>query len=207
MGKKAFLAISGIIIFSGIFSIMIRYYQPVPEKTVKFESFPLQKNDWMGSRKTVPASILEVLKADEIFFAEYVNHDGIHIYLLFEYFYTRTYGKSVHSPRNCLPGSGWVISSTSKRQINSADRSISASRFNLRLQDRKLLMDYWYISRSGETGNEFLLMFDLMKSALVRKPTDVAFVRITADDNPYGEKALDEFEKQFIDEIYNHLPF
>jgi hypothetical protein len=68
-------------------------------------------------------------------------------------------------------------------------------------------MDFWYITRFGETASDYVLKLNTMISSLMLRPTDKAFVRFVAADNPESIAAMERFERLFITEIYDHLPF
>src|SRR5664279_2249931 len=54
---------------------------------------------------------LAVLRADDILSRVYKNaNNGVSASLFVAYFQTQRTGKTPHSPKNCLPGSGWTPS-------------------------------------------------------------------------------------------------
>jgi len=68
-------------------------------------------------------------------------------------------------------------------------------------------MDFWYITRYGETANDYKLKFYTMISSLTLRPTDKAFVRFVANGDSLSIAAMEEFEAVIIGDIYGHLPF
>lgn len=206
MTKKAFMVLLSILVLSSTFSYAIKQFQPKINSTSRLEDFPLQKDGWTGQREKVASFVVDMLKPEEILSATYTNEAGIKINLLFDYFSPQK-GGGPHSPRNCLPGSGWVINKVEKREIISGDRRINAGRFYLRFSNSKLVMDFWYITRYGETHNDYIYKLYLMIGSLSFKLTDVAFIRIITNNDTESLQALDEFEEMFVEEIYNHLPF
>jgi hypothetical protein len=93
------------------------------------------------------------------------------------------------------------------REININGRIIKANRFHLRLGETKQVMDFWYITRHGETANDYKFKIYTMLSSLTLQPTDVAFIRFVAYDTPSGKQALDDFEQTFVPVIYGYLPY
>jgi len=127
--------------------------------------------------------------------------------LFFDYFSPdRGYG-GPHSPRNCLPGSGWIIQGNNTHNIELDETILSANRLNLRYKDNRYIMDFFYVTHHGETGNDYLFKIYEILSSLTFKPKDIAFIRFECLDTPEHEKALLEFQKIFIKEIYKELPF
>ena len=68
-------------------------------------------------------------------------------------------------------------------------------------------MDFWYVTRRGETANDYQFKLYTMISSLTLQPTDVAFIRFAAYDTPAGLQALDDFEQTFVPLIYSYLPY
>lgn len=207
MDKKSFTLIVIILLVTFAVTLMIRFYRPASAGAVNFDDFPLQLGDWQGDRDTVSATVLELLNPQDIFSATYVNRQGVKIHLLFDYFSSDASFGGPHSPRNCLPGSGWVITETVPNDLQLDNHRIEANRFELRLQERQQVMDFWYVTGYGETANDYTFKLYMMLSALTFRPRDVAFVRFVTDRNPQSLEALQEFQKLAIKEIYARMPF
>ena len=155
----------------------------------------------------IPEPIVEMLSPDEILSASFTNSSGNKVQLFVDYYAPENSVGSIHSPRNCLPGSGWVIAGSEPNTIEFGGRQIDAVRFYLALGSSRQVMDFWYITRFGETANDFRLKFNTMVSSLVLRPTDKAFVRFVTDDDSRSVAAMEEFEGLFIGEVYKGLPF
>ncbi len=207
MGKKAFFLILAILLVTFVVALTVKFYQPESTQTVNFDGFPLAKGDWVGQQEVVPAFVTDLLNPKAIFSATYTNSQGTQIHLLFDYFVTAGSFGGPHSPRNCLPGSGWVISDQQKRTIAVGSREISAGRLLLRLDQTRQIVDFWYVTNYGETASDYLFKFYSMISSLTLQPRDVAFVRLICADDPASQAALEEFEALFVPEIYRFLPF
>ena len=72
--------------------------------------FFIPGSDWkMLQDVQMDQETLDVLKADDILSRLYQEKDNGQIANLFvAYFETQRTGKAPHSPKNCLPGAGWV---------------------------------------------------------------------------------------------------
>ena len=83
-----------------------------PEKTPMvgpLADFPNALDGWMGTRDyPIEQDTLDVLRADDTLDRLYVDTRVKRSVILFmAFFNTQRYGQSPHSPKNCLPGSGW----------------------------------------------------------------------------------------------------
>lgn len=207
MAKKTFITFLLVLFATFLFCSAVEYYRPKTSSITKFEKFPVEKGDWIGQRDDLIPAIVEILNPTEIFSATFTNPEGIEVHLFFDYFSQQNSRAGPHSPRNCLPGSGWTILDTEEREITVDGRTIKIGRFHMRLGGLEKVMDFWYVTRHGETANDFMFKFYMMINSLTFKPIDVAFIRIIAHDDEEGLLALDDFENVFVEEIYQHLQF
>jgi EpsI family protein len=207
MAKKAFIGILSIIGATFLATTLVSHCRAPMGLRADFDRIPLGKGEWVGSREEVPQPIVEMLSPDAILSASFVSKKGDKVHLFVDYYSPQNTVGAIHSPRNCLPGSGWIIAGSGPRLLEFSGRKIHAGRFKLTLGKANQIMDFWYITRFGETASDYRLKFNTMISSLVLKPTDKAFVRFVASDDPGSIAAMEEFEKLFTDEIYKALPF
>ena len=71
--------------------------------------FPRSLGDWsVISDHTIDDQTMKVLQVDDYFMRNYRSSKGEVIGLYIGYFKSQREGKGIHSPRQCLPGAGWV---------------------------------------------------------------------------------------------------
>ena len=129
MDKKSFSLIIGLLVVTFMVTLLIKYFRPPSAGDVDFSDFPLELDDWRGQRENISPTVIDMLNPKDIFSATYTNSDGIKVHLLFDFFSSdETFG-GPHSPRNCLPGSGWLILDSEPNDINVGNRKIPADRF------------------------------------------------------------------------------
>lgn len=207
MGKKAFYSFITLILISFIFTSVIRYYRPSSPELKPFESFPMQVGEWSGEKEEIAPEVIALLNPQEIISATYTNPDGQQVHLLFDFFSADGAFGGPHSPRNCLPGSGWTIEEVVEVPLKTESRNIPAGRFQLRYDDSRMVMDFWYITHYGETSNDYVFKLYELLSALTFKSRDVAFVRFVTDNNPKSLSALEDFKQTVLPELYTYLPY
>jgi len=207
MARKAFVIFLIIQVFIFLFGFAVKHYQPETTNIPGTKEFPLQKDGWFGQEDDLIPQIVEMLNPTVIFSATYTNQKGSAVHLFFDYFAQQKSLGGPHSPRNCMPGSGWIIHNEEEREIQVNGRKVKIGRFDLRLGESKKVMDFWYITRYGETANDYLFKFYSMISSLTFRPNDIAFVRIICDGDEESLEYLKEFENIFGEEIYNYLGY
>ncbi len=208
MERKPFFLITLLIIIAGIYSWYLRYVEVRPGESVDFSTIPLQKEDWQGRPVERSPEELEILRANEIFSALYERPASSAVDLFIAYFTSQKYGSSIHSPRNCLPGSGWTIYNIRKEKIDLDGLSLDINKMIIGQRGQRLMVYYWYLTRAGETDSELGLKAHLIKNSLAGKPTDGALIRLTAflPDGFLDNPDLIAFMKIFVKDIYSALP-
>lgn len=94
------------------------------------------------------------------------------------YYDRQSRGRTIHSPKNCLPGSGWEALSSAPATIDADDGSFTVNRYVLQNGGQRALVLYWYQGRGRVAHNEYLVKWDLLRDAALRRRTDEALVRI-----------------------------
>jgi len=98
--------------------------------------------------------------------------------IYFGFYDQQSRGKTIHSPQNCLPGAGWEALSSEPTTIGAGADAFVVNQYILQKgQDRALVL-YWYQGRGRVAHNEYLVKWDLLRDAALRRRTDEALVRI-----------------------------
>jgi len=209
--KKQYLLSIALILIGGILGNLLRYTERMPDRPVTFEKIPYTLNGYVGSERQMETYAYDILQADTTLLRDYTTEDGTIIELFIAYFNSQKYGSQIHSPKNCLPGGGWRIENIHPFMINLPDGTkIESNRLLISVSNYQAVMLYWYETRSGLIRSEYGLKLDLVKNALLFRPTDAAIIRVTIDSNSGNagdsEKII-EFLKVFYPYIEETLPF
>ena len=87
--------------------------QDAPILGVKLDQLPSQAPGWlMLAQYPIEPEVQKVLLADDTLSRVYQDTStSSQVSFFVAYFRTQTTGVAPHSPRNCLPGAGWVLGS------------------------------------------------------------------------------------------------
>ena len=205
-GKQFYIAV--VLLIVGIFLI-----QRVPHG----KSMPLQKDilsfqdqigPWKGGQhQPFEPKILDVLRVDDYLNRVYYNNDGMWISLYVGYFRDQISGETIHSPRNCMPGSGWNFIENREVTLDTkGDRPLKIKAFRSILVSGKqrMLTYYWYQSRGRFVTSEYWHKIYLVLDAIRYNRTDGALVRVLAPLPKEG--SIEEIETQVQDFIMNFTP-
>jgi len=155
----------------------------------------------------------DLLRADDTLERVYVDTArGNRAVLFVAYFKTQRYGQSPHSPKNCLPGSGWEPISTDRPGIAVPGWStpIVVNRYVVELGGEKSVILYWYQSHSRVIASEYSAKFWLVADALRYHRSDTALVRISvpADggDVDGASSVAVRFAQAMFPQLLKHMP-
>lgn len=108
------------------------------------------------------------------------------------YYESQTQGRTIHSPKNCLPGGGWEPLQSTEAEIIATDGTVATvNRYVLRRETEQALVLYWYQGRGRIQSNEYAVKLDLLRDAAFRRRTDEALVRIVVPFAGSEEEAFD----------------
>jgi EpsI family protein len=192
--------------------------EPVPIRN-SFVSFPMTVDNWSG-RPGAPfdPKILKVLGVDEYVNVDYSRAADLPIGLYIGYYKSQREGDTMHSPLNCLPGSGWAPESQSYLTIpvstspGAAQQPITVNRYLIRKGADRLLVLYWYQSHGRVVASEYSSKVFMVLDAIRTNRTDGALVRVITPvrDEDAGavqaEKRVVGFVQGMVPVLRDYLP-
>jgi len=124
------------------------------------------------------------------FFRRDTTDAGFSVYV--GYYEYQVQGKSIHSPKNCLPGAGWEALNAGVRQLDVNGTPQPVNRYLLSNKGLQALVYYWYQGRGRVEANEYHVKWNLMRDAALYGRTEEALVRIVVPIDPREMKARGE---------------
>lgn len=107
------------------------------------------------------------------------------------YYASQTQGQTIHSPKNCLPGSGWEPLANRVEKVTAAGGSThEVNRYILQREDEQALVLYWYQGRGRVEHDEYVVKWHLLRDAALRQRSDEALVRVVVPVRTTEEAAF-----------------
>jgi exosortase D (VPLPA-CTERM-specific) len=181
MPKQFVTALVAVGVFSVASAGMPEREEIIPNRT-DFGGFPLALENWIGKSDRLEAIYVDALKFNDYTLINYVDDNKQLINFYVAYYASQRGGQSAHSPRSCLPGGGWKITSLMQQAIPETMVNgfpLTVNRALIEMGDQKQLVYYWFQQRGRVINNEYLVKWYLFLDALTRNRTDGALVRIT----------------------------
>ena len=144
--------------------------------------FPTSLGAWRMVRDVpIEKEVQDVLKADDTLNRVYANAAyRVDASLFIAFFKTQRTGQSPHSPKNCLPGSGWEPTRTGTVSISVPGRPepILANRYMVSRGEDKAVVIYWYQSHERIIASEYAAKFWLVADSVRYHRSDTALVKL-----------------------------
>ncbi len=155
-----------------------------------FLEFPLMLDGgWQGQRHSLEAQYLDELKLDDYLLADYLGGDGAVANLYVAYYRSQLAGRSVHSPRTCLPGGGWQIESLERVELDDGlGRPVPVNRAVIARGSAKQLVYYWFEQRGRVLADEYAVKWYLLTDSLGTGRSDGAMVRLMSPIGVSGDE-------------------
>ena len=163
-------------------------------------NFPLQVQQWQGSTFPLEKEYIEALRFDDYLLADYRAPDGVPVNFYVAYYGSQRKGQSAHSPRTCIPGGGWEITSLRTMEVpanENAATPLSVNRLVIQKAEMKQVVYYWFKQRDRVLVSEYLVKFFLLWDALAKQRTDGALIRLTTLVQPGHDE--EEADRVLID--------
>lgn len=156
-------------------------------------AFPERLGGWQkSSDQVLDEPTMKVLRASDYLLRDFRRSNGETANFYVGYYATQRDGASYHSPLNCLPGSGWILSEPGKVSLSRPDGSnFVANKYVIQNGDYRSLMIYWYQGRGRSVASEYWgKIYTVIDSVRLRR-SDGALVRVTVPISGSEQKALD----------------
>jgi EpsI family protein len=147
--------------------------------------FPRSFSGWTSQDQPIAPRIIQAVSVTDYTNRVYFDSSRVPIQLYIGFYANQRTGDTVHSPKNCLPGSGWDPIRFSYVTIQlGADRQVVVNETVVQKGLDKQLVFYWYQGRGRVIASEYSAKLWMVADAISRNRTDGALVRIvTPIDN------------------------
>jgi len=168
-----------VLLIAGAAGNYMRFAGVSPDRPPSFSEIPWEQPPYFGKELRYSEESYNVLRADTTTLRLYTTIENERMWLFVGYFSSQKYGSQIHSPRHCLPGSGWRIGRIEPYALRLSDgTAYDVNRLVITERNSRQLMLYWFETRGGAIRSEFGLKWDLMRNALLLRPTDAALIRL-----------------------------
>ncbi len=166
----------GVLTLGCIFTLAVDR-QHVTQLALPLDSIPLVLGSRRGIQDTLSTEQVRAAAVSDYLY-RYFPADTAPFDLYIGYYVQQTQGKTIHSPKNCLPGAGWEALNQSTVTLPTAVGPATVNRYLLQNKDRRALVFYWYQGRGRVEADEYRVKWQLLRDSALRGRSEEALMRI-----------------------------
>jgi EpsI family protein len=197
-------------------AVLLLYTRPGADRNPPSEplrQLPILIADRIGRDQKIDQETREVLGSGDFLSRIYFEPSKQPpVSLFIAYFASQRTGQTIHSPKNCLPGSGWVFESTNYSDlVDAAGKSHRVGEYVIANAGAKQFVIYWYQAHGRSVANEFMAKAYMIADAMRLNRTDGALVRVITpvapnEDLPAAKKRAEAFTMQLAPMLPRFIP-
>jgi EpsI family protein len=142
------------------------------------ESLPMEIEEWQGFHAPELSPEDAAILGADVYVRRYYQSDMGALEIDVAYYTQRRVGASMHSPLNCLPGTGWSVLEDRTQVLDTVSGPREVRELVVRRNTAVFAMTYWYQSRGRVLTGEASTRLKLLGQALRGRPADVGLVRV-----------------------------
>ena len=192
--------------------LQARHKAEVVPKSPPLTAFPIALGDWHGRGLAMADSVRQVLGPGDFLSRVYSRPQQPYVDLFIAYFPSQQAGDTIHSPKNCLPGSGWTPMKAERLQVNVPGRPpILANRYIIAKGPERQLVLYWYQAHGRTVASEYWAKIYLVLDALRMNRTDGSLVRVLtpitqSETEATAERRVVDFASLLAPHLDSYIP-
>jgi exosortase D (VPLPA-CTERM-specific) len=175
-----------------------------------FDQFPKVVSGWRMTQEYAMAdNIQKVLMASDTLTRRYVSADGKTVDLYIGYHGGGKESGEIHSPKHCLPGSGWFEVSTKRRPLDVSGAKVNLVQAIYQKGDSRQLFLYWFQVQDKTISDEYSLKIAEITNSIFNRRRDASFIRVSVpfEADEQGTVTTGErFIKDFMPAVREFLP-
>jgi len=211
----AFVSVLPMLFIATVASVMTVAPEEIIPERQPFTSFPAQIDQWQGRRDYLDTIYLDALKGlSDYIIADYNNTPLAPVNFYVAYYESQKAGGAAHSPRSCIPGDGWLITSLETvglEDIQIDGTPLKVNRVTIQKADQRQLVYYWFYQRGRIVTNEYLVKWYLFWDSLTKNRSDGALIRYVTrlspdEDMMDADMRIQNFIRDSNRYLFDYLP-
>ena len=175
-----------------------------------FEEFPASHAGWrMAGQSGLSDNVLQILKPSDYLSRRYTADDGTAVDMYLSFFNGGPGSGGIHSPKHCMPGSGWYEMSSQRITLELGGETVNLVRAVYAMGEQRELIYYWFDMRGQTISDEYSLKLAEITGSMFHNRRDQSFIRISAQAGSNVEaaqKRVEDFLRDFYPVIREFLP-
>lgn len=172
---------------------------------------PREIDSRIATDVSIDQETLDVLGSGD-FMSRLYTGSGLPVGLFIGYFPSQRTGVTIHSPKHCLPGAGWVFESSEYVDLKDVDGKMHrVGEYIIANGDSRQFVIYWYQAHGRSVANEYMAKVYMVTDAMRMNRTDGALVRVITPIDPregtdIARARAEEFTAQLAPMLPRFIP-
>ncbi len=172
------LALPATVMALGVILIQSTTQQRPVQLIAPLKTMPLTLAGYLGNDRPVTEEERRVAGMTDYVFRVFSRDTTALFSVYVGYYESQATGRTIHSPRNCLPGAGWQQVESGQKSLTLASRAVTVNRYLLANGPSQAVVYYWYQGRGRVAWSEYGVKWDLLRDAAKHGRTEEALVRV-----------------------------
>jgi EpsI family protein len=208
MKNYRFYVVCGLLILAALF---VHFHEDVEVPVARpLTDIPMRLSGWVKVDETrFSEAVLKQLKPTDYLYRVYEDEHRHPVSLYLGFHGGGPDSGPIHSPKHCLPGSGWRSVSEETKVFAVGDDRINLVEAVYQNGDARELFLYWFQVKGESMTSEYALKFAEIKNSILSNRRDSAFIRISVPYRQGDENVLvlgEQFVRDFYPQIKAVLP-
>jgi EpsI family protein len=165
---------------------------------------------WSGQEYPLSENVVRAVSVSDYTNRLYSTTGIAPVQLYVGFYGSQKTGDTIHSPKNCLPGSGWDPLRAGHATIDvPGGRKIVVNEYVIQRDEDKQLVFYWYQGRGRVIASEYAAKFWMITDAVSKNRTDGALVRVItpmANNEAAAQARLVSFTQSLFPRLDEIIP-
>jgi EpsI family protein len=144
---------------------------PLSQLSARYEGY-------QGRTETITAEERRVAGTSAYLLRSYARDSATAFTVYVGYYERQVQGKTIHSPKNCLPGAGGEAVAAGEQVLATTLGPVRVNRYLLVNKQQRALVYYWYQGRGRVESSEYRVKLQLLRDSALRGRSDEALVRV-----------------------------
>lgn len=207
-----FYLLLAVLIFGGVFINWFEQRGEISTERQALANLSADLGDWRqrGGEIKFDAATESILRTTDYTMRDYISKDNRAANLYVGYYASQRTGATYHSPQNCLPGAGWVMTQPEIIEIKTASgKTFTANKFIIENGASSEVLIYWYQGRGRAAASEYADKINTIWDSIRRRRSDGAMVRVmtvVGGDEPKATAAAIDLSASAADKLSAFVP-
>jgi EpsI family protein len=149
-----------------------------------FRSLPRQLGEWQGVDLSISQDVRDVLGPGDFLSRRYqtASAENPSVDLFLAYFSSQRAGDTIHSPKHCLPGAGWMPVDASRVTLSlPGETPFLVNRYVIAKGTQRAVAVYWYSEHSRTIASEYWAKLYLITDSIRLNRSDGSLIRVSTE--------------------------